>query len=146
MMVDNHLKDTTAANEFPLRNLSNTFTIFNFNTFITFNITLTPLILYLANTLKIPAKYLYKKRLKSLLEVFYLATCMYNILKKLALSKLALINRKRYYIYQIYQMTEARLKKQVSYCLHFYCQKIKKHNQCSLLSQGKPAQKRNHGR
>ena len=93
-MVDNHLKDTTAANEFPLRNLSNTFTIFNFNTFITFNITLTPLILYLANTLKIPVKYLYKKRLKSLLEVFYLATCMYNILKKLVLSKLALIDRK----------------------------------------------------
>ena len=60
----------TAANEFPLRNLFNTFTIFNFNTFITFNITLTPLILYLANTLKIPVKYLYKKRLKSLLEVF----------------------------------------------------------------------------
>ena len=70
------------------------------------------------------------KRLKSLLEIFSLATCMYNILKKLALSKLALIEGKRYYIYQIYQMTEARLKKQVSYCLHFYCQKIKKHSQC----------------
>ena len=83
---------------------------------------------YLANTLKIPIKHLYKKHLKSLLEFFSLTTCMYNILKKLALSKLALNERKRYYIYQIYQMVEARLKKQVSYCLHFYCQKIKKHS------------------
>ena len=79
---------------------------------------LTPLILYLAKTLKIPIKYIYKKRLKSLLEIFFLATSMYNILKKLALSKLAL------HLSNIYQMAEARLKKQVSYCLHFYCQKI----------------------
>ena len=102
--------------------------------------------LYLANTLKIAIKYLYKKRLKSLLDIFFLATYMYNILKKLALSKLALIEWKRYYIYQIYQIIEARLKKQFSYYLHFYCQKIKKHSQCSKLSQAKPAQKRNHGR
>ena len=61
--------------------------------------------------MKIAIKYLYKKRLKSLLDIFFLATYMYNILKKLALSKLALIERKRYYIYQIYQITEARLKK-----------------------------------
>ena len=45
------MEATTAANEFPLRNLFNTFTIFNFNTFITFNITLTPLTFNSFNTL-----------------------------------------------------------------------------------------------
>ena len=64
----------TAANEFPLRNLFNTFTIFNFNTFITFNITLTPLTFnsfntlsckHLENTYKIPLQETFKKSFRN---------------------------------------------------------------------------------
>ena len=85
-----------------------------------------------------PIKYLFKKLSKGLLEIFFLATCMYDILKKMKTAiKTGVVEAEAIYSSNLSNdwlfTIETRIKKKVS-CLPFYCPRRNKKNVAKVLN------------
>ena len=82
-----------------------------------------------------PIKYLFKKLLKGLLEILFLATCVYDILKKMKTAiKTGIVRAEAIYLSNDWLFTiETRIKRQVS-CLPFYCPRRKQKNVATVLN------------
>ena len=89
--------------------------------------------------MKIPIIYLYKKLLKGLLEMLFLATCMWDIFKKMkATIKTGNVRPEALYSSNLSKdwlfTIETRIKKQVSHYLPFYCPLRKQKNVATMLN------------